>query len=48
MLRYSDLKPKRRKSLEEKMSAAERSWQTRWAHLYPHLPEGEYDQRFSP
>jgi very-short-patch-repair endonuclease len=47
-LRYSDLKTKRRnKSPEEKMSAAERMWETWWLQLCADIPPGQYDQRFS-
>ncbi len=52
MLQYSDLSVKstgKRKARppELKMSAAERSWETQWAQLFPDLPAGAYDQRFS-
>ncbi len=50
MLQYSDLKVKSKRSAkprELKMSNAERQWETWWAMLFPDLPEGAYDQRFS-
>ena len=49
MLRYSNLavNSKRTKTPEEKMSNAERQWETWWAQLFPDLPPGAYDQRFS-